>query len=160
VNARRGASLTEAAQASEHLEAIQKVVRDSIWEQSRRLPSPLTPPQVLALQVLVEHLRETGAGLSLSQLSQRMGLAHSTVSGIVSRLERQRLVRRSPDPDDRRFVHIELTRPVRGWLEDELPKSRLSPLAAALDKANRRERTAVLDGLATLHRLLKEGSRS
>jgi MarR family transcriptional regulator, organic hydroperoxide resistance regulator len=159
VSARRTAAdvaLTDAARASEHLDAIRKVVRDSVWEQARQHPVPLTPPQVLALQMLVEALRETSAGLSLSELSQRMGLAHSTVSGIVTRLERQGLVQRSPHQDDRRFVHIELTRPVRGWLQDELPRSRLSPLAAALGKANRRERATILEGLATLQRLLEE----
>ncbi len=73
----------------------------------------LTPPQVLALEALVDHHRETGAGLSLSELSRRMGLAHSTVSGIVTRLERRGLLRRTTRPDDRRFVAIELTQPVQ-----------------------------------------------
>jgi DNA-binding MarR family transcriptional regulator len=116
VSARRAttdAALAEAARAADHLDAIRKAVRDSVWEQARQHPVPLTPPQVLALQVLVEALRETGAGLSLSDLSRRMALAHSTVSGIVTRLERRGLVQRTPRPDDRRFVRIELTRPVR-----------------------------------------------
>jgi DNA-binding IclR family transcriptional regulator len=44
---------------------------------------------VHALQVLVDEMRDRGSRLSLSELSRRMGLAHSTVSGIVTRLERR-----------------------------------------------------------------------
>jgi len=48
----------------------------------RRLQVPLTPPQVRAMQVLVDQARDgrAGAGLSLSELSRRMGLAHSRVA--------------------------------------------------------------------------------
>jgi DNA-binding MarR family transcriptional regulator len=150
-------ALDDAARIAAHLEAVRRVLRESIWSQARRYPVPLTPPQVLALQILVDHLRDAGAGLSLSELSRRMGLAHSTVSGIVTRLERRGLLRRTTRPDDRRFVSIELTQPVKQWLERELPASRLRPLMAALGRATGRERAAILDGLATLERLLEPG---
>jgi DNA-binding MarR family transcriptional regulator len=148
-------ALDDAARIAAHLEAVRRVLRESIWSQARRYPIPLTPPQVLALQILVDHLRDAGAGLSLSELSRRMGLAHSTVSGIVTRLERRGLLRRTTRPDDRRFVSIELSQPVKQWLERELPASRLRPLLAALGRATGRERAAILDGLATLERLLE-----
>jgi DNA-binding MarR family transcriptional regulator len=83
-----------------------------------------------------------------------MGLAHSTVSGIVTRLERRDLLRRTTRPDDRRFVTIELTQPVKDWLGQELPALRLRPLTAAIGRATEQERTAILEGLATLDRLL------
>jgi DNA-binding MarR family transcriptional regulator len=149
-----GAPLDAAERISTHLEAIRRALRESISAQADRYPVPLTAPQVLALQTLVEHLRESGAGLSLSELSRRMGLAHSTVSGIVSRLERRGLLRRSPRPEDRRFVQIELAEPVKEWLENELPAARLRPLAHALARADEDERAAILNGLATLERLL------
>ena len=69
----------------------------------------MTPPQITALEVLVDHTRETGAGLTVSELSTRMGLAHSTVSGIAARLERHGLLSRTPQPDDRRYTRLELT---------------------------------------------------
>jgi DNA-binding MarR family transcriptional regulator len=146
--------LDEAARIAAHLEAVRRVLRESIWSEARRYPIPLTPPQLLALQVLVDHLRDAGGGLSLSELSRRMGLAHSTVSGIVTRLERRDLLRRTTRPDDRRFVTIELTQPVKQWLERELPAVRLRPLVAAVGRASDQERAAILDGLAALERLL------
>lgn len=153
-NAAGSALLEDAARIAAHLAAIRRVLRESILSETRRYPVPLTPPQVLALQVLVDHHREAGEGLSLSELSRRMGLAHSTVSGIVTRLERRDLLRRTTRPDDRRFVTIELTQPVKEWVGQELPALRLRPLTAAIGRATEQERTAILDGLATLDRLL------
>jgi DNA-binding MarR family transcriptional regulator len=149
--------LEEAARIAAHLEAVRRVLQQAIWSQARRYPIPLTPPQLQALRVLVDQLRDAGAGLSLSELSRRMGLAHSTVSGIVTRLERRGLLERTTRPDDRRFVTIELTQPVKEWLVHELPSSRLRPLVAAIGQATTQERAAILDGLATLERLLTPG---
>jgi DNA-binding MarR family transcriptional regulator len=152
------AVLQDAARIEGHLEAVRRVLRESIWSETRRYRVPLTPPQVLALQALVDHLREAAEGLSLSELSRQMGLAHSTVSGIVTRLERRGLLRRTTRPDDRRFVTIELTQPVREWVGQELPALRLRPLTAALGQATEQERGAILEGLATLERLLTPGT--
>jgi DNA-binding MarR family transcriptional regulator len=152
------AVLEEAARIAAHLEAVRRTLRESIWTETRRYAQPLTPPQVLALQVLVDHARDTGAGLSLSELSRRMGLAHSTASGIVSRLERRGLLRRTTRPDDRRFVTIELTPAVKEWVGQELPALRLRPLTDALARATEQERATILDGLATLERLLTSDS--
>lgn len=146
--------------AAEHLEAIRRILRDAVWAHARRLRVPLTAPQLLALQILVEELRASNTGLSVSELSRRMGLAHSTVSGIVTRLEGRGLVQRVTQADDRRFVSIQLTEAVRDWLRDELPASRVGPVAAAMDAASPEERGTILEGLATLRRLLEEGTAS
>jgi DNA-binding MarR family transcriptional regulator len=146
----------DAARITAHLDAIRRVLRDSVWAQARRFSVPLTPPQILVLQHLVDHTRDTGTGLSLSELSARMGLAHSTVSGIVTRLEARNLLRRTTHPQDRRFVRIELTEPVKEWLERDLPAIRLGPVAAAIRTATIQERASILDGLATLERLLSD----
>jgi hypothetical protein len=37
---------------NDHLEAIRRVLRESIWAEARRYPIPLTPPQIAALEVL------------------------------------------------------------------------------------------------------------
>jgi DNA-binding MarR family transcriptional regulator len=144
----------DAAKVAADLDTIRRRLRDSIAAEARRYDEPLTPPQLHALELLVDAERASGAGLSLSELSGRMGLSHSTVSGIVSRLERRGFLQRSVRPDDRRYVQIELTAEVKRWLEHNLPASRRQPLAEALSRATRKERAAVLDGVATLARLL------
>jgi len=150
---------SDAREVADRLEAIQRTLRQRLAAAAQRYPVALTGPQVLALERLVESMRATGTGLSLSELSGQMGLAHSTVSGIVTRLERRGLVRRMPQPDDRRFVSIELTQPVMDWLSNELPAARMQPREAAMRSATRRERAVVLEGLAALERLLEGDAR-
>jgi DNA-binding MarR family transcriptional regulator len=94
-------------------------------------------------------------GLTLKDLSERLGLAHSTVSGIVVRLERQGLVRRQVNPADRRSTHIEVTEKVNAYIQQHLPAHLHGPLLDVLRRATRAERTGILTGLSTLRRLLK-----
>jgi DNA-binding MarR family transcriptional regulator len=152
-------TLEQAALISQRLDAIGRIMRSAIWRHARAQPGELTPSQVLALEVLVRELRDGGSGLSLSQLSARMGLAHSTTSGIVDRLAKRGLVRRAAGAGDKRFVSVELTEPVRGWLESELPVARHAPLAAALSKGSADQRAAIVAGLRALHSLLDEAER-
>jgi hypothetical protein len=44
--------------------------------------------------------------------------------------------------------------PVRDWLDRDLPAARLGPLVNAMENATEEERSAILDGLAVLRRLL------
>jgi DNA-binding MarR family transcriptional regulator len=53
-------------------------------------------------------LRDHGA-MSPSTLSERLIVTRATVTGLVDSLERRGLVRRTPNPDDRRGQVIELT---------------------------------------------------
>lgn len=55
-------------------------------------------------------LRDRGRA-GAGQLATELGLTTGAVSRMVNRLERAGLVRRTPDPDDRRRVTIELTSP-------------------------------------------------
>lgn len=148
------AAARAAATIAAQVEGIRRALRESISAHARGYPVSLTAPQLQALQVIVEHLRQAGTGLSLSDLSEKMGLAHSTVSGIVSRLERDGVLRRAPRPDDRRYTKIELTDQARQWVEHEMPAARLGPLETAVRKATSDELAAILNGLATLERLL------
>ena len=154
--AARNDAAAAAAAAAGHLDAIRKILRDAAWAHAQRLRVPLTGPQLRAVQTLVEELRASKSGLSVSELSRRMGLAHSTVSGIVDRLEQRELVRRVRGRQDRRYVSVELTAAVQRWLREELPASRVGPLAAAMGRAGAAEREQLLESLANLQRLLEE----
>ncbi|MGH3794134.1 MAG: MarR family winged helix-turn-helix transcriptional regulator [Pseudonocardiaceae bacterium] len=148
----------DAGRIADHLAAINQVLRDAISAEARRLPVPLTRPQVLVLQVLMEDDSRSDPGLCLSDLSDRVGLAHSTVSGIVARLEANGLVHRSTRTDDRRHIRIRLTDPVRDWRDHDLPALRQRPLVTVLKQVTAETRAALLDGLATLQRLLEDGT--
>lgn len=146
----------EAAEIAAALDQIRRALRASIVEQARRLSVPLTAPQLLAIETLVDELRSSNSGLSLSELSKRMGLSHSTVSGIVDRLEARDFLRRVPREDDRRVVEVQLTEAVQRWLQLELPASRADPIVRALTAASTSDRAAIRDGVLALARLLAE----
>ena len=110
----------------------------------------LTGPQQSAMQILVE-----SDGLSLKDLSKELGLAHSTVSGIVDRLEKQGLVKRQTDEADRRLAKLVVTDQVRKFLRETWPALEMHPLAKALRAATPAEREQVLQGVRTLRRLLE-----
>jgi MarR family transcriptional regulator, organic hydroperoxide resistance regulator len=111
----------------------------------------VTGPQRLVMQALVE----SGA-MSLKELSAKVDLAHSTVSGIVHRLEKRGFLNRQVLESDRRMTQITLSKAVRDFLEQEAPKLALHPLLSALQKASEAERAAVRKGIETLERLLEE----
>ena len=48
-------------------------------------------------------------GLQARELSRRAGLEPSTMTGLLDRMEGDRLLERRPDPDDRRAQRIHLT---------------------------------------------------
>lgn len=140
--------LHDAERIVEHVRQIWRILRRQI--ESDVAASGLTAPQVQALDSLV-----AAGGLTVTELSQRMGLSHSTVSGIIDRLEKRALVARRPDPQDRRYTQVVVSEAVQQYLHEQLSLRTHSPLAGVLRHATPAERAAVLDGLATLLRLLQ-----
>lgn len=63
----------------------------------------LSIPQISLIVLLQEHDE-----LSISDISKKMGLSKSTVSGIIDRLERINIVERKRSAYDRRIVSISL----------------------------------------------------
>jgi DNA-binding MarR family transcriptional regulator len=115
----------------------------------------LTGPQQAAMGVLVK-----SDGLSLKELSRELGLAHSTVSGIVDRLEKRGMVERKTDGADLRVSRIVPTRQVRQFVRETMPELERHPLTEALAEATEAERKAVAEGIGTLRRLLERRAGS
>ncbi len=61
----------------------------------------ITPPQFEALQYLIHE-----QNLTIGELSSKMYLACSTVTDLLDRMERNELVKRVKDENDRRIVRI------------------------------------------------------
>ena len=85
--------------------SIRRIIR-AIDLQSRRLQDrhKLTGPQLATLRTAQKLGR-----LSISALARAVHLSQPTVSGIVSRLERQGLIARQRSEGDKRNVEIEVT---------------------------------------------------
>ena len=110
----------------------------------------LTGPQQAAMQALVK-----SGGLSLKELSQELGLAHSTVSGIVDRLVKRGMVERQAQEGDLRVSRIVPSAEVREFLREKWPALERHPLSDALASASDAERQSVARGMRTLRRILE-----
>lgn len=145
----------DAARLAEDLKAVHGMLRNSVTAEARRLPVPLTAQQMLTMRVLAGEWAR-GIEPSMSELTEHLGLSHSTVSGIVTRLERRELVCRTRCADDRRVTRVRLTGQVREWLHHDLPTLWRQPLVDALDSIGAERRTALVEGLAALRAALEE----
>jgi len=133
------------------LREIQRALRKPLSAAIAR--GELTAPQRAIMAILVR-----SDGLSLKELSRRAGLAHSTVSGIVDRLEKREMVTRQPDETDGRFSRIVVTDVVREFVRDKLPELAIQPLLGALERASPAQRKRILAGLRTLRGVLEQDS--
>ena len=56
-----------------------------------------------------------------AELADAAGVTRATMTGLIDTLERDGLVRREPDPDDRRMMSVRLTPKAEAFLEELLP---------------------------------------
>jgi DNA-binding MarR family transcriptional regulator len=84
------------------LRRIFKAIQDYSHEVSNKFG--ITGPQLWALKTISHN-----ENLSLRDLSERMYLHPSTITGVVDRLEKKGYVARKRDQVDRRVIYVELT---------------------------------------------------
>ena len=138
-----------AHELEQHLSVIRQEIRRPVEAEFAK--GGLTGPQRSVMQALVN-----SDGRNLGELSRQVSLAHSTVSGIVDRLERRGLVSRRANPKDRRHTSIIVSKEVREFLEKKYPIIAAGPLLRVLRNAKTRERSAVVTGVRVLRRLLDD----
>jgi DNA-binding MarR family transcriptional regulator len=94
----------------------------------------LSPADLDAL----EHLEAAGL-LTQRQLGERLALTSGAITMLVDRLERAGLVRRRPNPGDRRSVLVGLSEQVAGRIPAGLAAyhARIREIAAAVPAAHR-----------------------
>jgi len=110
----------------------------------------LTVPQTALMRAVV-----FDSGVSLKDLSRQLSLAHSTVSGIVDRLETRGMLARRPDPDDGRICRIYPAPAVAEYMRTRFPALTQGPLQAALRRAKPGERNTIEQALRRLRQLLE-----
>jgi len=137
-----------AREVEAHLAAVRARLRQPVEAEFAR--GRLTGPQRAVMEAVYH-----SEGLSLKELSRRVGLAHSTVSGIVDRLEKRALLLRGRDARDGRATIIVVSDKVRVYMRDTFPAIALNPVLAALRRARPADRAAILLGLRTLRRLVE-----
>lgn len=110
----------------------------------------ITPPQFVALQWLFEE-----GDMTIGELSNKMYLAFSTTTDLVDRMEKNELVKRVKDPNDRRVVRIHLLAEGERII-DEVIKKRQGYLKEVLRDYSEQEVIALKENLMRLHQDMRD----
>lgn len=143
----------EGVQNNKELETVADIEKDLryisgiIKQKGRELLSnyTITPPQFVALQWLFED-----GDMTIGELSNKMFLACSTTTDLVDRMEKNDLVVRVKDPNDRRVVRIHLLEEGERII-DEVIKKRQLYLQAVLKDFSGDEILSLKNSLSKLH---------
>ena len=139
---------SEVASMEKDLRYIAAIIK----QQGRRILSnyTITPPQFIALQWLFEH-----GDMTIGDLSNRMFLAFSTTTDLVDRMEKNNLVKRVRDEQDRRVVRIHLLSEGERVIEEVIDKRRVY-LDAVLSDFDERQVKDFSNLLSKLHLEMKK----
>lgn len=135
---REGPDLTHAAEVDDAAQALL-----AAWDAAREQATPrLSWPQLSALLVV-----ERAEGINLRGLAGELRMLLSSASRLCDRLEATGLLRRVPDPRDRREVRLLLTPTAQRLLED-LRERRRSALAEVLERMSPTSRQELVRAMA------------
>ncbi|XVU23428.1 MarR family winged helix-turn-helix transcriptional regulator [Actinoplanes sp. CA-054009] len=101
----------------------------SVLDAARLAQSPAVPPAQLRVLMIISANRQT----NMSRLAETLEVVPSSASRLCDRLEATGLLRRVPDPRDRREVRLMITPSARRLL-DQLRESRRTALGEVLGK--------------------------
>jgi DNA-binding MarR family transcriptional regulator len=110
----------------------------------------ITPPQFIALQWLFED-----GDMTIGDLSAKMFLACSTTTDLIDRMEKNNLVERIKDTNDRRVVRIHLLDEGKRII-DEVIKKRQQYLQEVLTNFSTDEIQVLQDNLTKLHHEMRK----
>jgi DNA-binding MarR family transcriptional regulator len=129
------------------LEKLLRYIAANLKQRGREILTnyPITPPQFVALQWLLEE-----GDLTVGELSNKMYLACSTTTDLVDRMERNGLVARVRDEHDRRVVRIHLLEKGERIIEEVIEK-RQRDLAQVLENFSDEEIAVFERCLRKLH---------
>ena len=134
------------------LEKLLRYIAANLKQRGREILTnyPITPPQFVALQWLLEE-----GDLTVGELSNKMYLACSTTTDLVDRMERNGLVARVKDKHDRRVVRIHLLEKGERIIEEVIQK-RQHDLAQVLQHFSGDEIVFLEKCLRKLHQEIKK----
>lgn len=111
----------------------------------------ITPPQFNALLLLAEH-----GDMTIGDLGSKMYLASSTATDLIDRMERNGLVERIRDSNDRRVVRLHMLDKGRQMISEVL-ESRRRYLDNILSFVSDEDKKVLTDSLSSIYELMKPG---
>ena len=115
----------------------------AVLDAARMAQTPAVPPTQLRVLSIIEGSRHT----NMSRLAEALDVVPSSASRLCDRLEATGLLRRVPDPRDRREVRLLLTAAATKLLE-ELRERRRAALAGVLERMSPANRNDLVRAMA------------
>mgnify|MGYP001072084959 CR=1 FL=1 len=108
----------------------------------------LTAPQGMLMGILAHE-----GNMKISDLSEKLGLSNSTVSGIIDRLESQKLVERIRSTEDRRVVYVNVSEEFKKNSQERFKKIE-AMFETMMSKATPEELEKIIEGMQTLKNVI------
>jgi DNA-binding MarR family transcriptional regulator len=135
---------------SETMQALRRIIK-ALQDYSQDISNQfgITGPQLWALKTIFQH-----GDLSLSELSKRMYLHPSTMTGVVDRLEKKGFVVRKRDEGDRRVIQLQLT-PQGTYLIKKAPNPIQGKMIYGLRRLKRHELDSIFRAVQKLTEIME-----
>lgn len=149
LNVERGAKMDDISKGLKIIELVKEIMKITKKIARHQFDQfDITAPQGMLLGQLIRHGK-----MKVSDLSKKMGLSNSTVSGIIDRLEKQGMVQRIRSQEDRRVVYVDVTPKFKDAFEKNF-KDMEKRFEEILNRADEKEIDTILNGLETLKKVL------
>ncbi len=112
--------------------------------------SGITPPQGMVLGIL-----STEKKMKITELSSKLGLPNSTVSGLVDRLEKQGMVVRQRSEEDRRVVYVSISQHF-AEVHQHFHRNLMLNIENVMNQGTTEDLNIIYEGLNTLKKLLSD----
>ena len=115
--------------------------------------SGITVPQGMVLGIISKENR-----IKITELSSKLSLPNSTVSGIIDRLEKQGMVARERSEEDRRVVYVSIS-PHFKEMHQHFHKSLQLKIENIMNQGTSEDLNIIYKGLNTFKKLLSDSEK-
>jgi len=143
-------TLNESAKVAKLFQEVMILFKHSMNKVFEDMHQGMTAPQGMVLGILSKEKT-----MKITELSSKLSLSNSTMSGIIDRLEKQGMVERKRSEEDRRVVHVTISPDFKD-LHQNFHKRLERNIGNVLNKGTPEELDKIFVGLDALKKLLSD----
>ena len=125
----------------------------------RKLFRTITRDELTLSQMNVVRELVSDNGLTLKELSARLKVSHSSVSGIVDRLEQRGILERRQDANDKRYIRIHVSDNIKSNIHN-IMLEKCEVLINIINSADEEKKRKISEGLTLLCEVLEEAQKN
>ena len=139
--------LNDSAKVAKLFQEVMILFKHSMSKVFEDMNLGITAPQGMVMGILSKE-----KAMKITELSSKLNLSNSTVSGIIDRLEKQGMVERKRSEEDRRVVHVSVSPDFKRF--QNFHKRLEENIGNVLNKGTQEELDEIFVGLDVLKKLL------